>query len=261
MTDPWQELRAELDAWRSVGREALIWWRDDDAVGATPALDRLLDCAAGRPLALAVIPARLEPSLVGRLTSITTVDVLPHGFAHTNHEPEDRKKAEVGSARPINAVLPDIRQGATLLQQAFGYQYLPLFVPPWNRIAPDVAQTLPTLGIRGLSAFTDRAPLRQSPQVNTHVDVLDWSAKKKTGAAIFAGEAAVLSVLVQALQRRRLNADGTDPDEPVGLLTHHLEHDRATWDFLAQLATVIDRHPSAGWISARNALEREETRP
>ena len=43
----WSDLEAELEAWRCRGRRATFWWRDDDAVEATPALERLLGLADG----------------------------------------------------------------------------------------------------------------------------------------------------------------------------------------------------------------------
>src|SRR5216684_8019215 len=65
----WLDLERELDAWRAAGRSATLWWRDDDAVRPTPALDRLLAIAAGVPLALAVIPGPTGAPLAERLVS------------------------------------------------------------------------------------------------------------------------------------------------------------------------------------------------
>ncbi|MEK9660397.1 MAG: hypothetical protein VW644_01455, partial [Alphaproteobacteria bacterium] len=39
---PWDALAAELDVWAAAGRTATLWWRDDDADAASPALERLL---------------------------------------------------------------------------------------------------------------------------------------------------------------------------------------------------------------------------
>lgn len=90
--------------------------------------------------------------------------------------------------------------------------------------------------------------------LNTHVDILDWKAKKQTGRARFLGQEAVLSDLVAALARRRVPTPGTDTTEAVGLLTHHLEHDQDSWDFLARLVQFVDEHPGVGWISAPQGL-------
>src|SRR5205807_523163 len=116
---------------------ASFWWRDDDAAAPTAALDRLLGLGS-QPLALAVIPANLDPALPGRLDGHRMdgrrIDVLQHGFAHRNHEPPDRKKAELGAARPPGAVLDELRAGWSRLAAAFGDRALPVLVPPWNRI-------------------------------------------------------------------------------------------------------------------------------
>ena len=49
--------RRELHLWRVAGRRLGLWWRDDDARAADPALERLLGLASrhGLPLTLAVI--------------------------------------------------------------------------------------------------------------------------------------------------------------------------------------------------------------
>ena len=54
-------LTDEFDRWADQGLTATLWWRDDDAIAPTPALDRLLDAAGPVPLTLAVIPALAEP--------------------------------------------------------------------------------------------------------------------------------------------------------------------------------------------------------
>ena len=65
----WEALTLELDLWAAEGRTATFWWRDDDAIAPTPALDRLRACAsaAGIPIALAVIPAKATPELAAEL--------------------------------------------------------------------------------------------------------------------------------------------------------------------------------------------------
>ncbi len=92
MTEAWQRLADELDRW--APGTATFWWRDDDAVAPSPALDRLLGLGS-QPLALAVIPAEMVPELAGYLTG-RKVDVLQHGYAHRNHEPPDGQE---GGAR------------------------------------------------------------------------------------------------------------------------------------------------------------------
>src|SRR5690242_11095944 len=86
-TAGWPDLADELDRWGEAGREARFWWRDDDAVEATPQLDALLRLSGDVPLALAVIPAFVEHSLAEALQTRPNVTVLQHGWSHANRQP------------------------------------------------------------------------------------------------------------------------------------------------------------------------------
>ena len=222
----WPLVEQELARWREAAREPVIWWRDDDAADATPALDRLLALQQSHrvPLALAVVPATATPALAGGLLGVAGVDLLQHGYAHTNHAPaSERKKEELGAHRPAMIVLGELGTGWMALERLFGPRTLPVLVPPWNRIAPGLVPALPEIGYRGLSTFGIRrrvSPVSGLVQVNTHVDLIDWQTRR------FAGIEAVLGTFVQALASSRTSG------EPIGLLSHHLAMDEAAWDFL-----------------------------
>jgi hypothetical protein len=118
-------LTAALDRLTDTGRTTLFWWRDDDAVAASPALDRLLNLARSHaaPLALAVIPARLEPSLAQRLTALEhdqwpagRLALLQHGYSHTNNAPDGEKKCELGPHRPLPLTQGDLATGWAQLE-------------------------------------------------------------------------------------------------------------------------------------------------
>ena len=244
----WQALAAELDAQRAEGRTATFWWRDDDAGRPDPALDRLLALATrtALPLGLAVVPAWLAPEVAARLeASPTAVAVLQHGFAHVNHEttppPGIRKirPAECGGARPPDLALAEIRHGRERLG-ALGPRVLPVFVPPWNRIAPTVLQALPALGCRAVSAFGPRAAAEPVPglaRLNCHVDPIVWRESRR-----FVGASATLERLRAHLVARHEGC--ADPDEPIGLLTHHRDLDVDFWAFLEQLLDRLRAHPA-----------------
>lgn len=243
----WQALDRELAEWRAAGRTADLWWRDDDAVDASPALDRLLEVhsATGMPLALAVVPAQATPALAERLARAPGVDVLQHGYAHVNHAPSTEKKVELGPHRPAMLVLGELGTGWLALERLFGERALGVMVPPWNRIAPALVPTLPEIGYRGLSTFGPRKraiPVRGLLQINTHVDLIDWK-----GGRGFVGEEVALAALVEALSRSR-SAGG----EPVGLLSHHLAMDGRAWDFLR---FFVERMTTTPGIRARAAHE------
>jgi len=228
----WKAFDEEIARWRDMGRVAELWWRDDDAADASAALDRLLRVRqeADVPLALAVVPSQATAALANRLMAEPAVDVLQHGYAHTNHAPPPDKKAELGPHRPAMMVLGELATGWMALERLFGAKPLPVLVPPWNRIAPGLIPTLPEIGFAGLSTFGPRRraePVKGLRQVNAHLDPIDWK-----GTRGFIGKAAALAMLVQSLAQAR----GTSGEsEPVGVLSHHLAMDEGGWDFLRSL--------------------------
>jgi hypothetical protein len=221
----WPALIEEAARWRDAGRTADLWWRDDDAVEHTAALDRLLALhrETAVPLALAVVPAYATPALAQCLAGEPGLDVLQHGYAHMNHAPPGEKKAELGQHRPAMVVLGELGTGWLALERLLGSRALPVLVPPWNRISQGLVPPLPEIGFRGLSTFGSRRRmrLRGLVEVNTHVDLVDWK-----GNHGFVGEEVALSALVNALAAARASS------EPVGLLSHHLAMDAKAWDFL-----------------------------
>ncbi len=245
----WATLTAELDRWATVGRVASFWWRDDDAVAATPALGSLIALSERHkvPLALAVIPQGAETGLADRLArSAAPVCVVQHGYSHGNHAAPGEKTAELGDHRDAAIVAAELAVGRDRLSALFADRFLPVMVPPWNRIGPGAEAALPPLGFRGLSTF-GRRPAAGLGYLNTHVDIIDWR-----GSRGFAGEAACLEAAIGHLSDRRTGR--CDPDEPTGLLTHHLNHDPACWKFVERLLDDVQRHPAAAWIAAADAI-------
>ncbi|MCA0919171.1 polysaccharide deacetylase family protein [Pseudooceanicola nanhaiensis] len=236
----WSAVREELALWRADGRVLPVWWRDDDAVAATPELDRLAQEARayGLRVDLAVIPGRLEPSLAPALAE-GPFSALVHGLRHENHAPADHKKAEFGDTRPLSDRLIEAHQGLATLRARIGAPLLPVFVPPWNRIGADMAPGLAQIGYRGLSTFRPRAAVEAAPglvQLNTHLDPIDW---RGTRSAV-APEAFAAETLRLLEDRRR---GRTDAGEPLGLLTHHLVHDAAIWSLVRAFWEVLLEGP------------------
>jgi hypothetical protein len=242
----WRDLDSELAAWQAAGQSVRLWWRDDDAVEPTVALARLLGLAVefDVPLALAVVPARAAPRLAREIaTNSARVAVLQHGYAHRNHARPGEKKAEFGAGRPASALREELVRGGAMMTGLFGSEArgkprLPVLVPPWNRIDPNLLAELPMLGFAGLSTYeprTSACPVPGLIQCNSHVDIMRWQAPRG-----FLGEGACLRLLGETLRKQR--EGGSDPAEPCGLLTHHLAHDAPAWDFLARLLARLARH-------------------
>ncbi|PRH88758.1 glycosyl transferase family 28 [Labrys okinawensis] len=234
LTQAWTRLDEALAA----RREIRLWWRDDDAVAATPALDRLLALAHRHalPLSLAVIPAAASPSLAGAIAEERHVDVLVHGYAHANHAPPGAKKQELGH-RAVAEMLAELGRGLSTLRSRFGERCLPVLVPPWNRIDPALIGGLAALGFCGLSVAGPRlaARLHDLTAVNIHVDPIAW----KQGGGLL-DPVLVLSQCIRALEH----------DEPLGILTHHLVHDAWIWSFLDRLFERLKKHANIRFMPA-----------
>jgi hypothetical protein len=249
----WDDLARECAAWGETGRVATWWWRDDDAVAATPALDQLLHVARG-PIALAVIPAKLQPDLALRLQRNPEVAVLQHGFAHRNAAPAGGRKSEFPDERDLDAMKRDLTEGFRKLSAAFGPQFMPVLTPPWNRIGGRAVAILQSIGFIGLTRYLPRpAPRVHGVNlVNTHVDVIDWRGRAGPPGGFLGGNAC-LDLFVGHLQARR--AGTVDPDEPTGVLSHHLVHDPATWRFLEKLRDFLANQAAARLLDPSAAFQ------
>jgi hypothetical protein len=249
----WSDLARECDTWGASGRMATWWWRDDDAVSATPALDQLLAVVHG-PIGLAVIPAGLQPDLAARLRQSPETAVLQHGYQHRNHAPEGGRKSEFPDERDSQFIAQDLSAGFRKLSDTFGDQFLPVLTPPWNRIGGRAVAILQSIGFIGLTRYLPRtAPrIHGVNQVNTHVDVIDWRGKNGPPGG-FLGEDACLSLFIGHLQARRLGQ--VDAEEPTGVLSHHLVHDPATWTFLEKLRDFLANQAAARLLDPSAAFE------
>jgi hypothetical protein len=244
----WSALDHALARAGDAGYLPSFWWRDDDAARHTPALDRLLALSRrfGVPVALAAVPARTEPSLAERLADESLASVLVHGHAHVNHAAAGDKKAEFGADRPLGDLTDDALNGLAAASAA-GLPLVPVFVPPWNRAAPDLVATLPALGYRGLSTFKDRAAALAAPglvQVNAHLDPIDWrGGGGRVDASILAATAA--RAVIDRTEGR------ADRGEAIGLLTHHLVHDEAVWAFCESFVEHVSHRCGMRFLATR----------
>lgn len=256
----WAPLEGALSALGDAGLRLPLWWRDDDAVAPSAALDRLLALASGfeAPIAIASIPRDATEDLAARLADSPGVSVLPHGWSHANHARPDAKKAEFGADRPLAERMAEARRGWDRIEALFGERAAPIFVPPWNRIGEDAPPALAAAGLRGLSVSGPRRAQEAAPglaAINIHIDPVDWRGTRSARPL-----GAIAQRLADYLAARLRGA--VDPTEPVGLLTHHLIHDAAIWDATARLADRLSRRRDVvEWIEAASVLGPSPERP
>ena len=228
----WSPLTSELSHWRRGGLSLPLWWRDDDAVADTAALSRLLELSAqlGVRVHVAVIPDLIEDSLP---PAIGDAIPLVHGWRHISHSDQGLKKAEFG--KPRAEAEAELGQAMAVMRAQFATDLLPVFVPPWNRIDPELITALGAAGYKGLSTYGPRKAQMATKgvaQINTHIDPIFWKGHRGLAAPEM-----LVTGIVRTLRDRR--AGRTDATEPLGLLTHHLVHTDDVWTFSTEVLRVL----------------------
>ncbi len=239
-----QALLDELKRREDEGAPVQFWLRDDDAVMPSQALDRFIALTKKTtvPANLAVIPADTGIELASHLKHAPHISVSVHGWAHTNHAPDSEKKQELGNHRDTTDIVAQLKAGFTALSDFYADQFVPLLVPPWNRIAKEVVEELPAIGFQALSTFGREkpAPIRM---INTHVDLIDW---KGTRGGRPTDE--LVADFVKTIKHTQT---------PIGFLTHHLVHDEAAWDFMESLFEATASNQACQWVSINTILSAD----
>ncbi len=237
----WRPVEAEIELWHDAHMTLPLWWRDDDAIEPTAQLEQLIGIATDNdiPVHLAIIPKFATKELRDRISQTPYIIPVTHGWSHESHSPVDQKNAEFGSNRPIEDSIQDLILGADRMSDLFGSGMKSMFVPPWNRINPDLSEHLVAIGYDNLSTYLPRNTkynIEKLEQINTHIDPISWKIDK----SLIQSDTLITNI-ANALKDRRLGL--TDNDEPFGLLTHHLIHDDAIWDFVKQFLTIMRKAP------------------
>lgn len=245
---PETSLHALGEALDAAPSPVAFWLRDDDATAISPQLLRLLDLAdrLALPMAIAVIPARLEPEAAELLAAHPLACLMQHGYDHANHAPAGQKKRELGGKLATEEVLERLLVGAEILDRMVGDRHLPVLVPPWNRIDDDVIGKLRQAGFRGLSTFAadKRGEAAGLVHRNPQTDPIAW----RTDRAFLSPPALVDAIIARI----------ADPDtRPIGLLTHHLVMREADFETIGIVMSAIRRHEKTQWLSPTALFETE----
>lgn len=232
-------LEAALD---DAAAPVSFWWRDDDAGRAHPRLDQLLALSRGQnaPLALAVVPAWLEERVVAAVLACPQATVLQHGWAHESHARPGERKVELGGAADPGELPVLLAEGRARLAAAFGERFLPVMVPPWNRMAAEVCACLRGIGLAGVSLWRGTVIEPFPPglrRIDTHLDLVDWRAGR------VARPAGALAAELAGQVRSGVQG-------PLGILSHHLVMDEEAFAVLDALLCLLRTHPRARLLGA-----------
>jgi hypothetical protein len=231
----------ELSRWRAKGRAPVFWWRDDDARRVTPALDRLLALSHrfDAPITIAAVPDGDLKDLAKACRETPGVELAIHGFRHENRAPAGFPSGEVNDLDRLADVVSELGTALDAFRRA-GLRPS-LFVPPWNNAHPTLKKALGLQGL-GLSCYGETQDAERPSRVDAHLDVMRWKP-----AARFRGARRFLLRMRRLLVERRLAGLW---DAPVGILTHHLDHDDGAWRFLEALLPVAKPTARPGAIES-----------
>ena len=99
-------------------------------------------------------------------------------------------------------------------------------------------------GCQGLQPpMLDRTELQSFP--STSPMAIRWKGEPR-----FRGVSQTLAMLIEHLWARRERT--VDPGEATGVLTHHLDMDDQSWDFVVRLFEVFRDHPGVAIRSAED---------
>jgi peptidoglycan/xylan/chitin deacetylase (PgdA/CDA1 family) len=238
-----RERDALLTVLDSASTPVCFWWRDDDAQEVTPQLERLLALRRrhGIPLALAVIPAHATIRLAERVGDEPGVVVLQHGWQHGRHAPAGAKEAEFGDHRPLPEMLAELNRGRQVMERLFPTNFLPILVPPWNRVGESVRKARHEAGLPGISGFRQRPPA-DPHTANAHVDPIAWMSSRSA----LSREELFRYLRIQTEARLAGTAG------PIGILSHHLVHDEPVWELLDEVLESICNARRAEWPAIRS---------
>jgi hypothetical protein len=226
-------VREALD---SLAHPARLFFRDDDCGWSDDRVLLLLDIFADFdvPVDLAAIPAVLNPAFAQKLSRRMAAHperlrIHQHGYAHLNHESAG-KKCEFGPARDYPSQRSDIKNGQRRLAELLGAAPDPIFTPPWNRCNSVTARCLAELGFRVLSRDSHAASLEGTELLELPIAV-DWFAHRK-------------KVRLDRMAWGKLLAAKLQDEASLGIMLHHAVMDAEEMQALAELLSVLARHPN-----------------
>jgi predicted glycosyltransferase len=225
------------EALDSLSDSASLFFRDDDCGWGDDRLLLLLDIFAdfNIPVDLAAIPAALNSAFAQKLSRRMAAHperlrIHQHGYAHLNHEPTG-KKCEFGPARDYLSQRSDIENGRRRLAELLEAQPDPIFTPPWNRCTAVTARCLAELGFQALSRDS-HAEAFEIPGLSEMPIAVDWFAHRK-------------KVRLNQVEWGELLAAQLKSAASVGIMLHHAVMDAGEMQTLAQLLSLLARHPNA----------------
>jgi peptidoglycan/xylan/chitin deacetylase (PgdA/CDA1 family) len=166
-----------------------------------------------------------------------------HGWLHLNHEREGRK-CEFGVSRTYAEQLADVARGQARMTEAFGTNWFPVFIPPWNRCTEETLRAVDHLGFRALSAKRGDSAVTgyRFAEISITLDLYRW----KGGARLKSPEDVVDELITQ-----------TSGQQTIGVSLHHKVMDEHAFSFLDSLLDTLAADLSVRFHTFQSLLQSE----
>ncbi len=165
---------------------ARIFIRNDDVATLEPRFQFFFKAAFEReiPIVHAVIPGKMDPALVAFLLRYKQerpdlIDIVQHGWMHTNHAVQTGAKYEFGQARHSQYQEEDIHQGLQRMEEAFGKCWTSAFVPPYHGYNEQTLRILEGKGFQIFSANYGGLASHRMKNCPTHISFTDYVRGQK----------------------------------------------------------------------------------
>lgn len=167
------------------------------------------------PIIHAVIPGKMDKGLIRFLRRAKErnpelLDIVQHGWMHTNHSEIIGKKYEFGVSRSLKNQREDIHRGQERMRLAFGNHFTPAFVPPYHGYDE---RTMRILNEENFQIFS--AGISRSKTKKRFLDIpaqISFSRYNQGRASVHSAQD-MLGNLVRGIGRRPI----------LGVVTHHTD--------------------------------------
>lgn len=248
MNKVWDSLRQALQQVETQARTIKIFFRNDDIDDDEISLRQFLEIFIYHeiPVNLAVIPAGLTKEGATLLRSYKykfpeIIEFSQHGWSHTNHEATG-KKCEFGPSRKFELQYSDIANGKKIMQENFGQDMEPIFVPPWNRCNQDTYRALDDLSFSCLSKLQagEISENYNFQEVSVTLDFFRW----KNGAMLKPAEEIISELISQICEL-----------EIIGVMLHHKVMEPPALHFLEDLIRELKKSSAVKIYSIQQLLK------
>jgi O6-methylguanine-DNA--protein-cysteine methyltransferase len=219
-----------------------LFFRNDDVDEDEAPLRRLLGLFLERetPINLGVIPGRLTAACAELLAqSVSAAPALlelnQHGWLHLNYEREGRK-CEFGPSRTYAEQLADIARGQARMTEAFGPNWFPVFIPPWNRCTEKTHRALSAK--RRDSVATGY----RFKEISITLDPYRWE-----GGARLKSPEEIIDDLIAQLSRQ----------QAIGVMLHHKVMDEQAFSFLGSMLDALAWRPAVRFHTFQSLLHQD----